>query len=707
MIMIGHPSFRRLRAFALDDAVDTRARRSTARHLEGCARCRARVTRLRAFLAEAGDDAFVPPPPRAFAAIAARLASGERVLLPVHAPVKPRHRRRSRRVVAAAALAAGAAGAVILGVPEALAERSELHIAPASPQAGATVTLRYRPTARLSGEPLLVVRGRVRPPGQSPRDSRTVALGELHPTRGGLYEGRITLPDSAVYIVLAVEDTAARFVDDNAERWEIVIHDAAGRPTFESLRQRYYDVRMRNSLRAQETLAALVDRYPEHPGSWYLLWGEETSTRPRAEIDAIRARFEAAFNTLEEQVRAADDAEHWWYMTMLAGALGHSERNDRWRHEMIARFPTDPGAIQQAAFLAAERHRGDPAGRLAALDSLWNLAPKAAVQVAFDAMNIAVQRGDAALALRWAARMDETMPDWAATHGHMLAAHEPTRHDGMRRLRLGIEQAFAMARPLTASAADHEVGQRRAAGGYFAALGRALLAEGRATAALDTLAHALEVGWDPALFRTVGDARLQLADTAGALAAYARVAADPNTPAAFADSVRLRLAASPHYTEPGWNGMLRDAQQALRAELLGRSLDRPPLRTHLRLRSLDGEPHDTRLADPRITIVAFWSRYCMFSTMQLARLDEIAVELEQRGVGFLAITDEERGDAVASFLEARGLRFTTYLDPQRDARNAFDNRSTPYYVAVDERGRIRFTSHDVADVLRFVAVLAD
>ncbi|MFW6079914.1 MAG: TlpA disulfide reductase family protein [Gemmatimonadota bacterium] len=156
---------------------------------------------------------------------------------------------------------------------------------------------------------------------------------------------------------------------------------------------------------------------------------------------------------------------------------------------------------------------------------------------------------------------------------------------------------------------------------------------------------------------------------------------------------------------------MASARDEMRRRLLDRSLDRAPLRWRLRLRSPAGEPREVRLDEDdddggAITVVAFWSRYCPPSRAELGDLDGIADRLAQRGgVRFIGVTDEADGDDVAAFLEAEGHTFPTYLDPERDARNAFDNRATPSYVVLDRDGRIRFEGRSADDILRQVAAL--
>ncbi|HEX7049221.1 MAG TPA: redoxin domain-containing protein [Longimicrobiales bacterium] len=644
--------------------------------------------------------------PIGFDAIAARAAAGERVLLPVEEPrvTAPRHR---RGLIAAAAVAVLIAGVVVIDVPEAGAEKSELWITPEAPRAGATLSLRYRATTRLDDEARLVVRARYYTADRG-GPPQTVAIGELLRTDGAWFEGSAKLPDSAVYAVLAIEDPDADFVDTNAERWQVLVHGDDGRPLFDALFARMGDVRMRNTRLADEITRSMVALYPERPGAWYFRYGEATLDIPRDAVDSVRAEFRPQLERLAGAARmAAVGPDHLWYLIMFARAMGEREIADHWRDELMERYPTERPALQQAVFRAAESHSGDLDGYLATLDSIWRSAPDEAIQAAASGWQAAQRLGRPELLLRWSERIEAFRPAWAPHNGLLLVRYPETRAEGMDRLRKGIAALDAPGddRPLGSSAAEYEATRRRTAGLYLAALGRALLEAGRPRAALDTLDRALETGWNPELFRAVADARLALGDTAGALRAFARFVADPTTSAAFADSLRARLGAAAALDGADWQAAVAAARDELRRELLGASLNRAPLRSRLRLQEPAGAAHEVRLDEGQITVVAFWSRYCPPSFRQLDELDDIADRLTRHGVRFIGITDEEDAAAVAALFEREGLSFPTYLDPERDARNAFDNRSTPSYAVLDTNGRIRFTGHTAADIVRQVAVL--
>lgn len=702
-MILRHPTLRALRRFALEEA--SRAERGrVARHLMRCHRCQARVRSIRNVVDAIREDGVRAPVD--FESIAARIQAGERVIPTAEPPPAASPRVRRYGATAATVVALVAAG-VVLGVPEARADRSELWVSPAEPVAGESLTLRYQATPRLRDEDRLVVRARyyVAQRGEEPR---TAEVGTLVARRGGAFEGTATLPDSAVYAVLAVEDPEARFVDSHAERWEVLVHAPDGRPFLGALRGRYMDNRMRNTRVASQAIRAMTEHYPDEAEAWYLRFSDEASTAPREAVDSLRAVYRSAYDRIVAIAEASSpDPSELWSLAMLAGSMEGQAARDRWRDELIRRYPTSGAALQQAALAASSRYREDVVRHLAVLDSIWQTAPDSAAQAAFNAWNIVQRLGDDAGLVKWGTRFATAMPGAGWHVGTVLSRRAAAREDGMALIREAIAglDGPARERPLTLSRDEAEAETRRVAARYHAALGRALLEAGRTGAARDTLDLAVDGVWDPTLFQAAADARLMLGDTAGALELVARVAADPVTQPARADSLRASLGEAAHPDET-WQAAVEKARAHLRHELLQGALDRAPLRARLRLQDLAGQTHDVRLADDAVTVIAFWSRYCPPSRAQLGELDRVAERLADSGVRFLAISDEHEAADVAAFMDASGHTFPTFLDPHRDARNAFDNRSVPYYVVLDPEGRIRFTAREPGEVVRQVAVLS-
>ena len=128
-----HPSFSRLRAFALGEANEAQRRR-VARHLERCVRCRETISRVREIVAAARE--LETPPAGALERILERRGRGERGVLPVAPAGGTTSVRRLPRIAAILVLGAGALVYTFARTGELEALRSELRVTPAAPRLG-------------------------------------------------------------------------------------------------------------------------------------------------------------------------------------------------------------------------------------------------------------------------------------------------------------------------------------------------------------------------------------------------------------------------------------------------------------------------------------------------------------------------------------------------------------------------------------------
>jgi thiol-disulfide isomerase/thioredoxin len=203
------------------------------------------------------------------------------------------------------------------------------------------------------------------------------------------------------------------------------------------------------------------------------------------------------------------------------------------------------------------------------------------------------------------------------------------------------------------------------------------------------LADAAASGWDPDVFRAVRKASLVAGDSGRALEMAAWLAADPRTAPAFADSVRA--SAQRRVGEVGWQREL-DSARALFVERMLAGASARSLRSDARVRDLDGRAHSVRdLTKGRVTIVAFWSRFCGPAVEALPRMNEVASRLDRVGVPVVSILDEPSSSpALQAFLREQHVTTPVYLDSHHAASRAFNQWGTPYFYVVDGEGRIRF-----------------
>jgi thiol-disulfide isomerase/thioredoxin len=121
----------------------------------------------------------------------------------------------------------------------------------------------------------------------------------------------------------------------------------------------------------------------------------------------------------------------------------------------------------------------------------------------------------------------------------------------------------------------------------------------------------------------------------------------------------------------------------------------------VRLLDMRGETRELRtLADGKVTVVAFWSRFCGPAVEDLPKLNAAAARLGGAGVRVVGIVEEASlSPELHAFLYAKHVTMPTYLDAWHEASRAFNQWSTPYYYILDPAGRVRFDVVNSADEL--------
>jgi hypothetical protein len=689
----------------VDGTLNDARRARVLRHLERCARCRATLVRLRALGDAARQNPAPPPPADALDRILARRAAGERVILPAGEPVAARPAPR-RALMAACAAAVVAAGALLLPRPELQASASELRFSPERPAPGATVRVEYRPGSLLRGERQVRLRARLRTPsGESYQAIHARQMAVLR-REGDVFRGSFTLPDSVVYAAFAVEDPAGAGVDDNGSRaWELLAHGPDGRPLYVSLTQRINDLYGRNWQEAYETARRAAGLYPDTVGVWNRLYFFERNVLGDANADSLRAghlrRLHALERTLAARRPGADEmAMMMWY----AKTLRDSTAAARWSQRLLATDPAQPEAVQERSVRLYRELHGRPAELLREMDRMWDqVGPRHdwQGQAGFDA---ARALNEPAAVLRWAERYLHFRPAERAE-----VAGDVGRLPALREHALGWLRAEAarldttQARDLARTVDEQRRVNARHRARALAAAGRILLDAGRTRAGLDTLELAAAAGWDPALFSAIGGARLAAGDSAGGLRVLARVAADPGTRAARADSLARTAAASS--LAGSWEGWMDEARREMRGRLMVNAVSRR-VSGRLALQDPDGASRPlAEIAAGGPAVVVFWSRFCGPAIEALPGLVQMRERLARQGARLVVVADERPSDAFRAFLRERGVGFTVYHDARREASVAFGNWGTPMYYVLDADGRIRFERVDPSAVPRLVAVL--
>ncbi|MGH7542133.1 MAG: redoxin domain-containing protein [Gemmatimonadota bacterium] len=728
--MVLHPRFGTLSDFA-DGELDPHRREKVARHLLRCPRCCGHVSFLRG-LCEAARAVGDPEPPQgALETILARRAAGDGVILPVANPAPPVRAAPRRRLLtigtdAAAAVATVAAVAVIFfAFPrEAPGGRAELRFDPGEPRAGATLDVEYRPAMGLGGFAALDLRARLRTANADGynRGPMQSMVAELRRARDGVFRGRFTLPDSVVYAVFAVEDPESGRIDHNAGRlWELLVHGPDGRPLFEALEQKKNDLLGRSWEAAYETVRRTTELYPERADAWMglgifegFVLNEKAADSLRTEHERRYRRFHAALSTLDRVPAHQAYGMAGYYFT--AGA-GDESFLRYWRDRLEREHPDHPEVLFGRENRLAREHAEAPDAYLRAVEPLWQRVVGQIdgkhVREAFinNALNRAARAADPKWFLLWmerSARLGRRTAEGVAYRVRQILERHDLREEALAMLRAELRHVAAdppAYRPLSRTATEQERENREDEALLLVTLADGLLEAADTAAALDTLALAVDRAWSPDALRKLGDVRLAVGDTAGALESYAAVAADPGTSPAFTDSVATRTGIG--FASERWLGLHARARDRMSRQLLATAHPRP-LPGPVRLRGPHGESRSlAELAAGRPTTVLFWSHECPPAVQALPEIRRAAAWTESHGGRFLLVVEKEPDEDVESLLEKKGLKLLAYHDFRREAARAFESFGTPRHYVLDAAGNLVFAGEgsEITRIPRQMAAL--
>jgi len=694
--------------FLADRAGKSRSR--MAAHLERCPKCRYTLQLLHNVSEAAANIPGAGPSVDLYSRILASRADSTRIILPI-ADARKRAGHGWLVPVAAGLLLTLLGGALISRrAPqlEAGTTAGTLTFMPELPRPGQSVAVTYRPSGMLSGQPWVTLRARERSANDESYNGgipiTTAAI--LRRDASGDFTGNFVLPDTAVYAAFAVEDSSAGTIDDNDGRnWEVLTSDTARNPSFESLNQRANDMMGRNWQEGYATAVRMVQLYPNDLRAQ--IWMKSFDSwlgrdRDDSVLTARRAVLAAFDSTLRSRSTLANDdmGRMAWFAQRI-----DSSTAVRWQARLLHDAPDNSFAIQWRLFDILNRlyTRHDTTQALRQMDALWSEAPAdRKPQVVSYAIDVALQTTDTSLVKLWAARTMLGARNHASAERSLAAqfASMPAfRAEGIRRLQSAIEALTRLSpseRSLNETLAqqrDRDATTRRR---MLASLGQALVATGDHAGARAALAEAASRGWNVNVFRAVRTASLTAGDTAHALTMAAWISADPRTPSAFADSVRLR--GERVLGTIGWQRQLDSA----RGEFARRMLADARARTvdgRARVSDRSGTAHTIQeLAGGKVTVVAFWSRFCGPAIEDLPRLNTVAARLARDGVHVVSIVDETaESKELASFLKEKNVTVPTYLDTWHESSRVFNQWGTPSYYVLDSNGRIRFDASDSAD----------
>jgi peroxiredoxin len=704
-----HPRFTTLVDYAQSELSDKRRVRISS-HLIACPECQAKVRSITDIGVLARDLYSVEPPADTMHKVRERWNAGDRVILPTAEPVTPRPAP-YRLMGAAAAIAVFVCAIVFFGPKTARADRSELRFTPDAPESGDTIAVEYSSTSWLGTAEHLYLKARYRTARSQPYNRGAVhrTVGRLERNTSGSYRGSFVLPDSVVYAVFAVEDSGGRRVDSNGRRlWELLVHQE-GNPTLQALLQKQNDLVGRNWEAALATAQAAAVLYPESPSAWQYLRSYEAALNQAATDGPAGpdqgGRFYQFHSALQGRADVTgDDLGGMLWLGRMSGADTVSIAY--WRRRLLEEAPAHPLAVQERVLETVMIDRDDLGRTMRDLERLWQEVGPAHPSLPQLGLETAIELGDTAAIITWLERR-ETVDPWSTVGNSTTLLDIPAlRQYGLERLRAELRrlmQPGALERGLDMSADEWDSDREDQAQRILAAIGKGLVMSGQVSEGLDSLEQAATRSWNLSVFRMIADVRFELGDSVGAVSMLSRLAVDPSTPPALADSMH-----SVGAEVLGLSGWLRTMERA-RSLMHERTLaDASSDFVRLDVVVADEDGASRRLSDilaDRVTVLAFWSRSCVPSLNQLPQLQQVTDRLNDRGIPLVAITSEAASPAFARFLAERGVDFPVYHDVSGQALRAFNSWGTPDYHVLDAEGRLRFAHVPLEDVERLAEAL--
>lgn len=700
LIILRHPRLRSLSRFVAGDAPDDEYAR-TARHVAICTACQEAVSLTRRIEARFAERRAAPAPETLKRRIRESLrqmdsaASSERQAT---RPPRPAALRGWPFMLAAAAILM--AVAILLSMPArdltAGATVGDLRLTPSAPARGATITASYTPSQVLAGATRLRLRASYRTANNLPVPSsvRRLVASTLIRGRDGTFHGTFQLPDSVVYATFAVETEDGQAVDSNARRlWPMLVSDSSGTPVYEALEQQVSDLMRRNwelALDAAKRAAAL---YPMQVRAQAILATLQQSILTPVSLDSALTAHRRRIAELEARLEtvASPDPEEMGAMVTYAQMVDDTTRARRWLDRLVLARPTGLWGLNAAIPHLVPNPATNAAAAAAVLDSLWRADGSAHPAILISGLMTATMSGDSAAVRSWLERASAA-PDEEVDRTRI--AESMLQQQGLHEIALDILRAQIRVysgvsdaqRALETNVADALRIRQRRRRTALAALGEALLRDGKLKAALDTLRLAAAGGWDTETFHRIGDAALMAGDTATARAMFARIAADPSAPPAFADSARARLAIG----GDEWSRAVGEATTELRLRML-QVAERRQLPEPVTLTKNDGTPVNLQaLVANRPTLVVFWSRGCGNALAITSRLASLTQRWITRGYGVILVVNDRPSSELSAYLEQHHLSLPIYRDARHEARRALGQWGTPEMFVLDGPGRLRY-----------------
>lgn len=129
----------------------------------------------------------------------------------------------------------------------------------------------------------------------------------------------------------------------------------------------------------------------------------------------------------------------------------------------------------------------------------------------------------------------------------------------------------------------------------------------------------------------------------------------------------------------------------------------------LRLRDLEGKPHDLRDYRGKVVMVQFWASYCPPCLKEMPSMVRLKAKLAGKPFAILAVNMGESEKEVRDFLARVKTDFTILMDNDGRALAAWKVFVAPSTFLVDPQGNIRYTLQGGAewDAPEYVAKISE
>lgn len=90
----------------------------------------------------------------------------------------------------------------------------------------------------------------------------------------------------------------------------------------------------------------------------------------------------------------------------------------------------------------------------------------------------------------------------------------------------------------------------------------------------------------------------------------------------------------------------------------------------------------------KVAFLTFWTTWCPSCKVEMPALEKVYVRYRDHGFQILAVNIDEPAAKVAEYLRAKGLTYTSLLDPRGQMARSLGVRGVPSTFILDRRGTV-------------------